>query len=132
MSLNKYFDFSRRQLWFLAAFCAVALLLAGWLVTATFILPRPEPAPLAILTGAPEDAAPPGTSDRVGGFVLDPNSAPVDSLELLPGIGPVKAARIVAYREKQQFKTVDDLTKVNGIGPGTLDMIRPFLKVSPK
>ena len=131
MSLNKYFDFSRRQLWFLAAFSGVALLSGGWLVTRTFVLPRPAAAPLAILTGAPETAAPPGRDERVGGFVVDPNTAPADSLELL-GIGPVKAARIVAYRETRRFQTVDDLTNVNGIGPGTLDMIRPFLKVSPK
>ncbi len=135
MSLNRHFEFSHRQLWFLAAFSAVALITAGWLTARIYLAPPPQAPPLAILTGAPEpvrteDAT--ETDQLAGRFQVDPNTAPADSLELLPGIGPVKAARIIAYRARKRFETIDDLTDVNGIGPGTLDMIRPFLKVSPQ
>ncbi len=131
MSLNRYFEFSRRQLWFLAAFSVIALVLAGWLVVRTYVVPPAAAEPLAISTSAPTETNRPVASDRTGRFTVDPNTAPVDSLELLPGIGPVKAARIVAFRDNEPFKTIEDLTRVKGIGPGTLDMIRPFLKVTP-
>jgi len=131
MSLNRYFEFSRRQLWFLAAFSGIALAMAGWLVVRTFIVPRADAEPLVINTGAPTETDRPIAPDRIGRFTVDPNTAPIDSLELLPGIGPVKAARIVACRDNEPFKTIEDLTRVKGIGPGTLDMIRPFLKVTP-
>ena len=48
---------------------------------------------------------------------LDINSAPVDELAELPGIGEVLAERIVEYRaEHGPFKTVEELTEVSGIG----------------
>lgn len=43
----------------------------------------------------------------------------------LDGIGPAKAAAIVAYREEHgPFKTIDDLSHVKGFGPATLDRNR--------
>lgn len=48
---------------------------------------------------------------------LDINSAPVEELAELPGIGEVLAERIVEYRaEHGPFKTVEELTEVSGIG----------------
>ena len=64
-----------------------------------------------------------------GVFVLDPNTAPADSLELLPGIGKVLADRIVAYRQHRKFETEIDITDVNGIGPKLYERIKPYLKV---
>ncbi len=58
------------------------------------------------------------------------NTAPADSLELIPGIGPVYAERITGYREKHgRFKSVMDLTKVSGIGPKTVKEIEKYLTV---
>lgn len=63
---------------------------------------------------------------------LDPNTASAIALEGLPGIGPVTAARIVVDREDNgPFATVDDLARVPGIGPKTLDRIRDRLEIAP-
>ena len=63
--------------------------------------------------------------------LIDINSATAKEFERLHGIGPQIAGRIVAYREKNgAFKRVDDITKVRGIGPKTLDRLRPHLTMS--
>lgn len=52
--------------------------------------------------------------------------------ERLPGIGPALAARIVADREEHgPFGTPEGLLRVRGIGPRTLERIRPFLRSAP-
>ncbi len=63
--------------------------------------------------------------------LIDINSATAKEFERLPGIGPQIAGRIVAYREKNgAFKRVDDITKVRGIGPKTLERLRQHLTMS--
>lgn len=58
------------------------------------------------------------------------NTATVEELETLPGIGPVLAQAIVAYRESRgPFASVDELVLVSGIGPGTLDKLRDRVTV---
>ena len=52
------------------------------------------------------------------------NAASAEALEALPGIGPAIAARIVAHRP---FARVDDLMLVPGIGPRTLERLRPLV-----
>lgn len=65
----------------------------------------------------------------VGGLV-NINTADAALLETIPGIGPTVASRIVAYREENgPFERVEDLTKVAGIGPETLEQIRPYVTV---
>lgn len=63
---------------------------------------------------------------------LDLNRATVEELEELPGIGPVLAARIVAFREENgPFASVEDLCQVPGIGPETLDALQGLVTVEP-
>lgn len=58
------------------------------------------------------------------------NRATAAELEALPGIGPTRAAAIVEYRQRQgEFKTVEDLVKVRGIGPTTLQGLRDLVTV---
>lgn len=62
--------------------------------------------------------------------MVDLNRATAAQLELLPGIGPASAARIVAYREQiGGFRSVDELDGVSGIGSRTMERLRPLLRV---
>jgi competence protein ComEA len=59
------------------------------------------------------------------------NTASVDDLTALPGIGPSYAKRIVEYREKNgPFKKVEDLLNVQGIGEKTLEKLKDRLTIS--
>jgi competence protein ComEA len=61
---------------------------------------------------------------------LNVNRASAEELTQLPGIGPVLAERIVAFREAHgPFRTVDDLLAVPGIGPKTLAGFRDLITV---
>jgi competence protein ComEA len=56
------------------------------------------------------------------------NSATLDQLDELPGIGPVTAQKILDYRsEHGAFGSVDELDAVPGIGPATLDELRDLV-----
>ncbi len=63
--------------------------------------------------------------------ILDPidvNQADAAELQKLPGVGPVMASRIIAEREKSPFHNPEDLRRVSGIGPKTLEKLRPFVR----
>jgi len=63
-------------------------------------------------------------------LIIDLNRAPADSLELVPGIGPVLSQRIIDYRQEHgSFIAVDSLVNVSGIGKSKLDQIRPHLRI---
>lgn len=65
-------------------------------------------------------------------YPLNINIASQEAFESLPGIGPSKAADIIAYREQfGTFQSVDDLLKVPGIGPTILESIQEYLIVTP-
>ena len=67
---------------------------------------------------------------------VNPNYAPIESLVRLPGIGVSRAGAIVAYREKfgdkdggnPVFQSANDLQKVRGIGPKTVQNVGEWLK----
>ncbi len=63
---------------------------------------------------------------------LDLNAASKAELEMLPGVGPALADRIIAERDANgPFKSIDDLDRVKGIGPKTLERLRGMLRVAP-
>jgi competence protein ComEA len=62
--------------------------------------------------------------------LIDLNTATVEQLDTLPGVGPVRAAAIVAWRNANgKFTSVDQLGEVDGIGPGRLEKLRPLVRV---
>ncbi|HZU48243.1 MAG TPA: ComEA family DNA-binding protein [Mycobacterium sp.] len=81
--------------------------------------------------GAPVTSAKPsGSASPKPGEAINLNTATVQQLDTLPGIGPVTAAAIVAWREANgKFTSVDQLAEVDGIGPARLDKLRPLVRI---
>lgn len=64
------------------------------------------------------------------GTVIDLNTADQAALETIPGVGPVTASAILAYRDEiGGFEAIDQLLEVTGIGPATLESMRPYVSV---
>jgi competence protein ComEA len=83
----------------------------------------PKRAPAASAGTAPTD---PGATPAAGPIHL--NTATVEQLDELPGVGPVTAQRIVEYREQHgAFSSVDDLDAIPGIGPARLEQLRELV-----
>ncbi len=62
--------------------------------------------------------------------VVNVNTASIEELQLLPGVGPARARAILEAREHLGgFKRVEDLLEVKGIGPVALEKLRPFVAV---
>lgn len=86
-------------------------------------LPASLPSPVAV--GEPTRAA-----ARIDGGPVDLNRASAAELERLPGIGPVLAARIVAWRDSVgRFERVEQLEEVSGIGPAMMRRLAPLIRV---
>ncbi len=59
---------------------------------------------------------------------VDPNLAPAEALQRLPGIGPFLAERWISHRTTSgPFRTPEDLLEISGVGPATLERLRPWL-----
>jgi len=64
------------------------------------------------------------------GQTLDVNTASLEELTRLPGVGPGLAARIVEFRRQNgPFETVDDLQNVSGIGPSKFEKLVRFVRL---
>ncbi|HEY1442541.1 MAG TPA: ComEA family DNA-binding protein [Mycobacterium sp.] len=82
----------------------------------------------APIPGAPAPVS--GSVKPKAGEVLDLNTATVAQLDALPGVGPVTAAAIVAWRQANgKFTSVDQLADVDGIGPARLEKLRALVRV---
>jgi competence protein ComEA len=75
--------------------------------------------------------APGGGASAASGVPTGPvhlNSATIEQLDALPGVGPVTAQKIIDYRQKHgAFTSVDELDAVSGIGPARLDQLRDLV-----
>ncbi|QUC01476.1 helix-hairpin-helix domain-containing protein [Cellulosimicrobium cellulans] len=91
-------------------------------------VPRPGEAVAAPPPASPWAASTGGGG--AGGAVVDLNAADAAALDTLPGIGPVLAERIVAWRDENgPFTAVDELGEVSGIGPAVLEDVRDLVRV---
>src|SRR4051812_14761408 len=67
---------------------------------------------------------------------LDPNTATIFDLSALPNLGPAIARRIIEDREQFQknhpnepaYRELDDLQRIKGIGPATVENLKPYLR----
>jgi competence protein ComEA len=68
--------------------------------------------------------------ERIYDYRIDLNRATWVELMQLPGVGETLAQRILEHRDEHgPFQSVDDLDTVKGIGPKTLEKLRPLLFV---
>jgi competence protein ComEA len=96
------------------------------------LIGQPPPAldPTAVSGSADPAAGDPGTGTDGASGPINVNTATSEQLEELPGIGPTLAAAIVQERETNgAFRSVDDLTRVPGIGDGRLSQLHDLVTV---
>ena len=75
------------------------------------------------IVGSVESAQPTG--------VVNINTATLDQLQMLPRVGPALAGRIVDFREANgEFRTVDEIVAVKGIGERSFENLEPFIVTS--
>jgi competence protein ComEA len=97
--------------------------------------PKGQPAVLgsSVTSGSAVPGAPgpvSGPAKPAPAAVINLNTATAQQLETLPGVGPVTATAIVAWRDANgKFSSVDQLAEVDGIGPGRLEKLRPLVRV---
>jgi comEA protein len=91
-------------------------------------------APAATKSAADTKPATKDTTDtkaKAGALMVNINKSSKEELKNLKGIGDTRAQDILDYRKKNgDFKSVDELEKVKGIGPGTMKQIRANVTVS--
>ena len=82
---------------------------------------------ISIITYSNSDEAP---SQDTTSKLININTASVQELTSLPGIGETKANNIVSYRtENGYFKTIEDLKNVSGIGDATFEQLKDYITV---
>ena len=80
------------------------------------------------VSGRPAELWP--SSPSASQYLIDLNKAPREEIQQLPGIGPTLAKRIVDDRDQNgRFASLEDLERVHGIGPATVETLRNRVKV---
>ena len=65
--------------------------------------------------------------------VVNINTASAEQLQMLPGVGEVRARAILSERKgRGGFKSIEDLRAVKGVGDSLLDRMRPYVTLTGK
>lgn len=67
--------------------------------------------------------------DSNSGNLVNINTADSNKLQTLPGIGPSKAKKIIEFREKNQFKKIEEIKNVDGIGDKTFESLKSLITI---
>jgi competence ComEA-like helix-hairpin-helix protein len=120
--MNQFFEFSKAQMKTLTLLALLLVVGGGYLIVRDYYPHRDaNPRPWRVVT---IDGYQPS-------MVLNLNLAPADSLELIPGIGPVLAGRIISYRlANGPFAAVESLVHVPGFGPAVMEKVKPYLRAA--
>lgn len=70
-----------------------------------------------------------GNNNKDEIILIDINTATSEELCSLPGIGEVKAKKIIEYRKKSRFNTIEDIMNVSSIGEKLFESIKAYIKV---
>ncbi len=90
------------------------------------------PVLLMVLTGAVAPALGDEGKPQLTG-VVNVNTATLEELQLLPGIGESRAQQVIALRKQRGgFKSLEDLVVVRGIGETSLERLRPYVRFQGK
>ncbi|MFC1574009.1 ComEA family DNA-binding protein [Candidatus Latescibacterota bacterium] len=126
--------FTRRDRIAIAVICT--LIVAGWGIR-HMIDKKQTPGEIKVIRNAVEPPSFFSTQDSVqvseakSSGIVNINSAGAEALEMLPMIGPTRAAAIIRYRhEHGVFSKPEDIMNVQGIGPGIFGNIKVYITVS--
>lgn len=141
--LKELFDFSRAEIFALSILLLMILVGGGILMyqNTTRSLPpelifqtvraaesNPTPRMAGVPAGDTTSVRKPELSTK--SLLIDLNTAPAESLMMLPRVGKTISQRIIEYREKHGgFDSVGQVIEIKGIGKKTLEKIREYLTV---
>lgn len=94
------------------------------------LVPDEDDPPVPVSAAPAGSASAAAASAAAAGAKVNVNTADAAALDTLPGVGPSTAGKILAEREANgPFASVDDLTRVSGIGPKKLELLRELVCV---
>ncbi len=114
-----------------SAFLLIAVaFLCIYLVKSRFFLVKPPPHAASSLSESSPHLLNSAGARLVFNEPIDINSATANELELLPGIGPILAARIIeARRRSNGFSSTAELERVKGLSPARLKALIPYITI---